>query len=644
MILSCQNLYKAFIVNELLQNVNFIINKGEKVALIGINGAGKTTLFRIITGELLPDKGKIHISSGTTIGYLKQNSVAAANLSIYDYVYNSNKDLLFLQNQLDSLEDEIHLYTGGKEQLLALNDRYHNLREEFEHLDGYQYTSMVKGVLNGLGFIPEDYSKNISTLSGGQKTRVALARELINKPDILMLDEPTNHLDIDSITWLENFLQGYKGTLLIISHDRFFLEQITNKTIEIELGKAQVYQGSYSEYIRKKEHFKMVQIKHYEEQQKTIKQQEDIITKLKSFNREKSIKRAESREKMLNKVTRLERPISVQNNMHLNLKPRLESGYDVLNITELKKSFDSLTLFENLSFDIKKGEHVSLIGNNGTGKSTIFKIINKLIESDDGKIKLGAQVKIGYYDQEHQLLNANNTLLEEISDAYPTLPQGEIRNILASYLFQGDDVYKRVSTLSGGEKGRLTLVKLMLSEANFLILDEPTNHLDLVSKNILENALIGYKGTLLIISHDRYFVNQISTKILYLHSKKIQTYLGNYDDFTRERLKEKQVQLSTDSSKVITQTKTSWIAVKAEKSQKRKLENEYKDIENLIHSTENKLEELESQLCDEAIYTNHIKANAIILEKENLNEVLDKLYEKWTHISEDLEASKLDLY
>jgi len=637
MILHCQNISKAFIINELLQDVNFIINEEEKVALIGINGAGKTTLFRLITGELLPDQGHIHIANGKSVGYLKQNALTDSSLSLYEEVYQANTSLVATQNKLQELEELIHTHKGHKDQLLKLNHDYHILRQSFEQQNGYQYTSMVKGVLNGLGFKQEAYTKLVSTLSGGQKTRVALAKTLMTQPDILMLDEPTNHLDIDAITWLENFLKSYKGTLLIISHDRFFLDQVTNKTIEIELGHVKVYQGSYSNYIRKKEHFKMVQVKHFEQQQKKIKQQEDIIKKLKSFNREKSIKRAESREKQLSKITRLERPASVRSNMHLNLKPRFESGYDVLNIKDLQKSFDDLTLFTHLSLDIKKGEHVSLIGDNGTGKSTLFKLINKLITPDTGKIKLGAQVKIGYYDQEHQLLDSTNTLLDEISDAYPTLTQGEIRNILASYLFQGDDVYKKVSTLSGGEKGRLTLVKLMLSEANFLILDEPTNHLDLISKNILENALIGYQGTLLIISHDRYFVNQISTKILHLHDKKIRTYLGNYDDFANARAKEKQVELSHNPTQNIPQTKSSWIAVKAEKAKKRKLENQYKEVETTIHTLEKQLEQLENQLCDESIYTNHVKAHTITLEKDTLTTQLENLYDTWTQLSDALE-------
>lgn len=636
MILSCNNICKAFIVNELLKDVSFIINEKEKVALIGINGAGKTTLFRIITGELLPDDGEVLVASGKTIGYLKQNALSETTMSLYDEVYHANEAIIHIQSELKSLEEKIHMHEGDKKHLDKLNIDYDKLRQLFESMDGYQYNSLVGGVLNGLGFTAEDYTKSVATLSGGQKTRVALAKELIKKPDILMLDEPTNHLDIDAITWLENYLQSYNGTILIISHDRFFLDQVTNKTIEIEGGQAQVYQGSYTDFMTKKEHSREVQIKHYEQQQKSIKQQEEVIKKLKSFNREKSVKRAESREKMLGKVTRLERPMDVHADMHLNLKPRFESGFDVLKVIDISKSFGHLHLFDHLNFEIKKGEHVAFIGDNGTGKSTLFKIINKVIKADSGKIQTGAKVKIGYYDQEHQLLNASNTLIEEISDAYPTLTQGEIRNILASYLFKADDVYKTVGNLSGGEKGRLTLVKLMLSEANFLVLDEPTNHLDLISKNILEDALTGYQGTLFVISHDRYFVNRIATKILHLEDKKINTYLGDYDYFAARRKLNQQEENKIDAN--VTETKMSWIEEKAYKAEKRKLETRFEALEAEIHELEILIKNLEAQLLEESVYTNHVKASEITNKKESNELSLESLYEEWESVTEALEA------
>lgn len=637
MILSAQNISKTFIVNELLKDVNFIINEKEKVALIGINGAGKTTLFKIITGELLPDSGQILLATGKNLGYLKQNALAESDMTLFQEVYHTNEDLIHIQKELESMEEKIHMHKGDQDNLDQLNIDYDKLRQKFEGMDGYQYDSLVKGVLNGLGFKQEDYDKHVAKLSGGQKTRVALAKELIKNPDILMLDEPTNHLDIDAITWLEGFLQSYKGTVLIISHDRFFLDQITNKTIEIEMGRAMVHQGSYTEFMLKKEQLREAQLKHYDQQQKTIKQQEEVIKKLKSFNREKSIKRAESREKMLNKVERLEKPMEIQADMHLQLKPRIESGSDVMTLTDMSKSFGHLTLFKNLSFEVKRGEHIALIGDNGTGKSTLFKIINNVLDADSGEIHLGANVKIGYYDQEHQLLNPDNNLMEEVSDAYPSLTQGEIRNILASYLFKNDDVFKRVSNLSGGEKGRLTLVKLMLSEANFLILDEPTNHLDLISKEILENALIGYQGTLLFISHDRYFVNRIATKIIHLENQKIETYIGNYDYFTAQRKYRSSFTSANDVSDAITETKMNWMEEKAFKAEKRKLETRFESLELTIHDTEEKIESLEQALLQEDVYTDHIKAGEVMLEKDALEDHLTSLYEEWEQVSTSLE-------
>lgn len=639
MILSCKNICKSFIVDALLQDINFIINEGEKVAIVGINGAGKTTLFRIITGELLADQGEVYKANNKTFGYLKQSALSDTSSMLFNEVYSTHTELIEIKKHLSTLEEAIHTHTGDKQTLFKLNEDYDHLRTRFEAMNGYQYDSLVKGVLNGLGFTAKDYDKNVHTLSGGQKTRIALAKELIKKPDLLMLDEPTNHLDIDAITWLEGFLQSYRGTLLIISHDRFFLDQITTKTIELEFGHAKVYQGNFSHYIKHKEHFKEVQIKQYQQQQKTIKQQEDVIKQLRSFNREKSIKRADSREKLLSKIDKIDKPLSLNADMHLQLKPRFESGYDVMKIIDLSKSFGSLHLFKNLNFEIKKGEHVAFIGNNGSGKSTLFKIINKLLRPDTGRVQLGSKVKIGYYDQEHQLLNPNNNLMDEISDAYPHLTQGDIRNILASYLFKGDDVFKKVSTLSGGEKGRLTLVKLMLSESNFLILDEPTNHLDILSKNILETALMGYQGTLLFISHDRYFVNRIATKILHLDQQTIQTYLGNYNDFTIARLRNRTTTDTLTTGEQITETKTSWIEDKAKKANRRKLEKQFQTVEDTIHTTETTIVTIDTQLADEAVYTDHVKTSALVDDKQQLEDNLEALYEEWEALHGQLETT-----
>lgn len=636
MILQCRNISKAFIVNELLVDISFIINEGEKVAMVGINGAGKTTLFRIITGELLPDQGDVLVSQGKSLGYLKQNALSASHRNLYDEVYSANTTIVTLAKEINGLEAEIHDHNGSEIMLHQLNDRYHRLRERFESMDGYQYESLVRGVLKGLGFPESDFTKSATTLSGGQKTRIALAMELIKKPDILMLDEPTNHLDIDAINWLEGYLQSYRGTLLIISHDRYFLDQVTNRTIELELGHAKSYLGSFSDFMHQKEHDHDVQVKHFETQQKDIKKQEDVIKQLRSFNRQKSIKRAESREKQLAKVDVIQKPMSVQADMHLHLKPRFESGNDVLSVQEMAKAFGPLQLFNDLSFEIKKGEKVALIGDNGTGKSTLFKIINQVLKADQGHSKIGAKVKVGYYDQEHQLLDPTNTLMDEISDAYPTLTNGEIRNILASYLFKGDDVFKSVSNLSGGEKGRLTLVKLMLSEANFLILDEPTNHLDIISKNILETALNGYQGTLFVISHDRYFVNQVADKILHLNHKRIDTYLGNYDTFMEQHAR--RIEIESVNVDIDSENKLTWQEEKARKAEQRKLENQFESVEKEIHDLEVLVKACDEQLHQEAIYTDHVKVSEITEQKESHEAALESLYETWEEVHEALES------
>ncbi len=637
MILQSRHISKAFIVNELLRDINFIINDGEKVALVGINGAGKTTLFRIVTGELLADEGDILIASGKSIGYLKQNALAASNRPLFDEVYRADTDLVMLQQELTDMAEKLHLHQGDEALLDSLNHDYDRLRQRFELMNGYQYDSLVKGVLSGLGFTEKDFSKPVTTLSGGQKTRIALAMELIKRPDILMLDEPTNHLDIGAITWLEGYLQSYRGTLLIISHDRYFLDQVTNRTIEIELGHAKSYKGSFSDFIVQKELDKEVQAKHFETQQKDIKKQEDVIKQLRSFNRQKSIKRAESREKQLAKVELVDKPMSVNADMHLNLKPRFESGNDVLSVKELAKAFGPLQLFDDLSFEIKKAEKVALIGDNGTGKSTLFKILNKVLSADAGSFRTGAKVKVGYYDQEHQLLDPTNTLMDEISDAYPTMATGEIRNVLASYLFKGDDVFKSVSNLSGGEKGRLTLVKLMLSEANFLVLDEPTNHLDIISKNILENALNGYQGTLFVISHDRYFVNQVADKILHLTDKKIDTYLGDYDDFLEQKARKTEA-AGTISSGPESENKLSWQEEKARKAEQRRLVNLFETIEKRIHDLEALIGQCDDQLAHESVYTDHIKVGEITELKASHEDELVSLYESWEEVHEALEA------
>lgn len=638
MILQCQTIQKTFVADAVLKDVTFILNEGDKASIVGINGAGKTTLFRIITGEMSADAGQILLPKDTTLGYLKQNALTESHRRLIEEVEQADPLILSLQRQLTEMENRIHDHEGSAEDLAKLNRDYDLLRHRFEQKNGYQYESLVRGVLKGLGFTDADHEKTVATLSGGQKTRVALAMELIRRPDILMLDEPTNHLDIDAIAWLESYLKGYPGTLLIISHDRYFLDQVTTKTIELERGFATVYPCPYGDYTQRKAKDQAIKLHHYENQQRDIKKQEAVIDKLKSFNREKSIKRAESREKQLAKIDRIEKPLELDSDMHLHLKPRSESGNDVLTTEGLAKSFGPLHLFDHLSFQIKKGEKVALIGDNGTGKSTLFKIINGVLPADGGTYKIGARVHVGYYDQEHQLLNADNRLIDEISDAYPAMSGTDIRNVLASYLFKGDDVFKQVSTLSGGEKGRLTLVKLMLSEANFLILDEPTNHLDMASKDILEKALKGYQGTLLFISHDRYFVNQVADKILHLNEGVVDTYLGNYDDFQSQRAKRRDLTTAQVTQPQATATKLSWQEEKARKAEKRKLENQFQETEENIHALEAAIEAFDAQLAQEAVYTDHVKAADITAKKEAAESQLEGLYETWETLHEALEA------
>ena len=635
MIIQCQNIQKSFIENTLFENVSFILGESDRAALVGVNGAGKTTLFRIIADEISADQGQVLMASDTTLGYLKQNALNESDHSLFDEVYHANKALLALQKEMEHLTSLIDSIANNHiDELERLNVAYARAVASFEHMDGYSYASRIKGVLNGLGFKEEDYDKKVNTLSGGQKTRVALAIELIKQPDLLMLDEPTNHLDIEAIEWLETYLKAYKGTLLIISHDRYFLDRVTNKTIDLELGTARLYEGPYSEFVIKKQQLQDAAAKHYEQQQKEIKKQEEVIAKLRSYNREKSIKRAESREKLLGKMDRLDKPQTLNADMHLQLTPRHESGNDVLKALHLKKSFGTLHLFDDLNLDIKKGEKVAIIGDNGTGKSTLFKIITGLMEADAGSLTLGAKVRVGYYDQEHQQLNENNTLMEEISSAYPSLDGTQIRNILASYLFRGDDVFKKVGQLSGGEKGRVTLVKLMLGEANFLILDEPTNHLDMISKNILETALKGYQGTLLFISHDRYFVNKVADKILHLENKQLTTYLGNYDHFLEKKEERSTSNFMVEPESQSSENKLSWMESKNIKAEIRKITGQFEKTEALIHTLEGKLSQLDQQLSLEEVYTDHMKSAEITLEKERIESELENTYDQWSELSE----------
>lgn len=637
MVLACQNISKSFGTDEILKEVSFHIEEREKAAIVGINGAGKSTLLKIITGELSPDSGQITLAKGHTLGYLSQQPERSSKNTIYDEMLEEKKEIIETDRKIRELEVNMK-HASSEEELNVMLETYTKLTHEFDLANGYAYQSEITGVLKGLGFAEEDFHKKIETLSGGQKTRVALGRLLLSKPDILLLDEPTNHLDMDSTAWLEIFLMNYSGAVLIVSHDRYFLDRVVTKVVELFGGKGQMYLGNYTEFAQKRTALRESQLKHYLNQQKEIKHQEEVITKLRSFNREKSIKRAESREKLLNKMEIIEKPEEINADMRIQLEPSVLSGNDVLTVQELSKSFGNRHLFSGLNFSINRGEKVALIGNNGTGKTTILKILNKLLRQDHGKIILGAKVQIGYYDQEHQVLNTQKSIFDEISDTYPNLTQTRIRNVLAAFLFTGDDVFKRIGDLSGGERGRVSLAKLMLSSANFLILDEPTNHLDINSKEILESALRDYMGTVFYVSHDRYFVNKTATRILELTDGELVNYTGNYDYYLNEKAKRtarlETEHRSTESVLLESSSKQNWKKSKEEQANARKQANALKKCEETIHTTEEQIASLEEEMIKPEIATNVSKLMDLSKEKEALDHKLEMLYEEWETLAE----------
>ena len=634
MILSCQGICKSFGEKVILQNASFHIEEREKAALIGNNGAGKTTLLRIIMNELPADEGQTVLMKDKKIGYLAQYQDIQGHRTIYEELLTTKQYIIDMETRMRSIEAEMNLAEG--EALERLMNTYTRLTHEFELENGYAYKSELTGVLKGLGFTEEDFGKQVATLSGGQKTRVALGKLLISRPDILLLDEPTNHLDMESISWLETYLLNYPGAVFIVSHDRYFLDKVVTKVIEIEAGQVQMFSGNYSAYAVKKAQLRDAQYKAWLNQQRDIKHQEAVITKLKSFNREKSIRRAESREKMLNKIQRIDKPMEIQNQMRLTLEPRIVSGNDVLTVENLSKSFPGQELFHDISFQIKRGERVALIGNNGTGKTTMLKILNDLLPADEGSFSLGAKVQIGYYDQEHHVLHQEKTIFQEIADTYPTLTETEIRNMLAAFLFTGDDVFKEISSLSGGERGRVSLAKLMLSEANFLILDEPTNHLDIASKEILEEALNSYTGTVFYVSHDRYFINQTATRILELTNLAVVNYIGDYDYYLdkKEELTEKYAPVKeqateTTQAEVPSEGKLTWQQQKEEQARKRKQENELKKTEQRIEELETRDKEIDETLVLPDVCTNVGRCAELSREKEKIRQELEELYEIW---------------
>ena len=653
MILSVHGITKSFDGKDILRDASFHVENNEKVAIVGINGAGKTTLLKLIIGELSPDDGDVTFSKDVTCGYLAQNQNIDSNNTIYEELKEVKRDVIDLEEGIRTAEEDMkHLQGQELEQLL---NRYTHMNEEFQRKEGYAWKSQILGVARGLGFSDEELDKSIATLSGGQKTRVALGKLLLQNPDLIILDEPTNHLDMTAIRWLENYLLNYKGAVIIVSHDRYFLDKIADKVVEVENCRVSAFTGNYSAYAVKKEQKRAIEWNAYIKQQAEIKHQEEVIAKLKSFNREKSIKRAESREKMLDKIEVLDKPMDVNDSMKITLKPICESGNDVLTVEGLAKSFGSEKLFSDLNFEIKKGEHVAIIGDNGTGKTTLLKIINKAERMDAGSITLGVKVHIGYYDQEHHVLHDEKTLFEEISDAYPTLNNTEIRNTLAAFLFTGDDVFKRIGDLSGGEKGRVSLAKLMLSDANFLILDEPTNHLDITSKEILESAISGYEGTVLYVSHDRYFINKTANRILDLTGGRLVNYIGNYD-YYMEHVDDRMGRIfgtgengaaaggRTQGTVIGTETSGSgaekssdgaldWKAQKEAQAKKRKQEAALKKCEEEIAKLEARDSEINEMLSDPAIGTDLGKLRKLTDEQNEITLRLSELYDEWEELS-----------
>lgn len=639
MILACHGISKAFEEKIIVDNGSFHIEDHEKVALVGPNGAGKSTILKMIVDELPTDSGNVILTRGKTLGYLAQHQNMNSSNSIYDEVKSAKAHLIAMEEQLRSIELEMKDLSGSE--LNSRMETYHRLTAAFERENGYAYESEITGVLKGLGFQEEEFSRPVSTLSGGQKTRVSLGKLLLSKPDILLLDEPTNHLDLNSITWLETYLLNYTGAVLIVSHDRYFLNRIVTKVIEIEAGQVMTYLGNYSDFSYKKKQLREAQLKEYLNQQQEIKHQEAVIEKLRSFNREKSIKRAESREKMLNKIERIEKPQEINTDIHLTLTPSVVSGNDVLSIEHLSKAFPPQQLFSDVSFEIKRGEHVAIIGDNGTGKTTLLKILNGLVDADHGSFTLGTNVHIGYYDQEHHVLHMEKTIFDEISDDYPSLTNTEIRNMLAAFLFTGDDVFKLIGDLSGGERGRVSLAKLMLSEANFLILDEPTNHLDIASKEILEHALNDYTGTLLYVSHDRYFINQTATRILDLVNQKFVNYIGNYDyylekkeELTAAYTSEVNASDSASPASAPSENKLSWQEQKEAQAKERKRQNDLRKTEKRITALEERDSEIDQLMMKEEIFTNSVKCQELAQEKATIAEELEELYEKWEELEE----------
>ena len=633
-VLSCSNISKSYGANTILENISFSIEDGDKIGLIGLNGSGKTTLFNILAGEILNDSGDIYIQKDLKIGYLKQHTNIESNLTIFDECLEVFKPLIEMEKVLRNLEHKISLESsnGHSDKLDSLLNEYSILLEEFNSQNGYGYRSEIKGVLKGLGFSDEEMDKNANVLSGGQKARLSLAKLLLEKPNVLLLDEPTNHLDIDAINWLENFLKEYNGAVLTISHDRYFLNNVVSKIFLLENKNIKIYNTNYTKYMEQRKKDLEILKKQYENQQKEIKRQEEIIQRFSNYGGKRYIKQAQARQKLLDKMKLLDKPID-DKKAKINFEPKIKSGRDVLKVENLGKSFKEYELFKDINFNIYRGEKVGLIGPNGVGKTTLFKTILNEIPYEEGNITIGQHVHIGYFDQEQTNLNLNNTVIDEIWDEHPKLNHFEIRTILSHFLFIGDDIFKEISELSGGERGRLQLLKMMLSDANFLLMDEPTNHLDIDSKEVLEDALIEYEGTVLVISHDRYFLNKVADKILEMTEDGIIEYLGNYDYY----LEKKNETVIEEDEEFKTKTQIKLERKKEREKQKlyRKKKNKIENLENLIEKNEIKIENLDKLLCDPKIYENPEKALELSQEREEIQLKLDKLYDEWIILTEE---------
>lgn len=634
-VLSCTSISKAYVVDTILKDISFAVEDGDKIGLIGLNGSGKTTLFNILSGEIEKDSGDIYIQKNLKIGYLKQHIDFNSEETIFNECLKVFEPLIEMEKKLRSLEEDISKTSenGETKELELLMKEYSRLLEEFNDKNGYGFKSEIKGVLKGLGFEDEDMDKRINILSGGQKARLSLAKLLLEKPDLLLLDEPTNHLDIDAIGWLEEFLKDYKGAIIVISHDRYFLDSVVNRIFHLENHSLKVYNTNFTGYMKQRKIELDIMKKEYENQQKEIKRQEEIIKRFSNYGGQRYIKQAQSRQKLLDKMKTVQEPPKESKKFKLTFEPKILSGRQVLNVEKLGKSFGNYHLLKDISFNIYRGEKVGLIGPNGIGKTTLFKMILKEIPYDEGNIILGHGVNIGYFDQEQSKLNLNKTVIDEIWDENPTFDHFTIRSLLGRFLFIGDDIFKEIEELSGGERNRLSLLKMMLSNANFLLMDEPTNHLDIDSKEVLEEALIDYKGTLLVISHDRYFLNRVTNKILELTKDGIKEYLGNYDYYL-EKKKEAIIE-EEEEYKTKTQIKLEKKKEKEILMLEKKRKKEIQDLEKSIEEYENKINNLDEELCNPKLYDEPERILELTKEREQIKLDLDSLYEKWIELIEN---------